>query len=235
MEVSKIEKSFDKLFKSIYGETILVGNSVKLKYLGLADTVQFTGGSVGLLPKFEFVSTNKSFTYGLVNDTVNTMCSKILKYLGLGQSNVIVTPNLGDVPDLYLIEDDQNYLDKTFMGLNKLTLKRYRSFGLGGESETADVGHLMVSPLSVTHEFDKDGANSLYFNFNFFIKSGQVTLRDDSELTLPADKEWDPILEEYLKMALNAVEIDSIVDTLVSRILTDEPIDSVYTFLNPSF
>ena len=235
MEVSKIEKSFDKLFKSIYGETILVGNSVKLKYLGLADTVQFTGGSVGLLPKFEFVSTNKSFTYGFVNNTVNTICSKILKYLGLGESNVIVTPNLGDVPDLYLIEDDQKYLDKTFMNLNKLTLKRKRSFGLGGESEIADVGHLMVSPLSVTHEFDKDGANSLYFNFNFFIKSGQVTLRDDSELTLPADKEWDPILEEYLKMALNAVEIDSIVETLVSRILTDEPIDFVYSFLNPSF
>ena len=227
MEVSKIEDSFNKLFTSMYGETLLLGNSVKLRYKGLSDTLVSPGGITSLLPEFEFISTNKSFTYGFVFSKINIMCDKIKRYLGINANNVIISPQLSLSP-IYLTEDDEKYINKTFMELNKLTMIS------SGLSETV-VGHLDVKPLSVFFEFDKGGENTIHFNFNFFIVGGEIEMRNGEIVTLPTHKDNDYILEEYIKFNLECIEINNITDSLVSRILVDEPIDSVNTYLNPTF
>jgi hypothetical protein len=234
MEVNKIEKSIDTLFKSLYGDTLLIGSSIKMKYLGLGESIITAGGRTSIVPKFEFISTNKSFTYEYLFDGVYTKFMKVLKYLGTNDKALNVLLSF-DLPQVYLTEDDERYLNKSFMDLNKLTFSRARTFGLGGESETVNVGYLDINPLLVTIDFDESNDSAIFFNFSFFVKSGELILRNDEELTLPTDKEMDPMLEEYLKMSLDSKEIDSIVDTLVSRILVKDPFEKVYTYLNPEF
>lgn len=223
MEVNKMEESFDKLFKSLNGDTFLIGNSIKIKYNGLGETIIHAGGSVNLLPLFEMVSTNKSFTYSYLLGEVYKRLVKVRKYLGLNEKTLHFMLSF-NLPPVYLIEDDQKYLDQTFMGLSRLNMYIINE----------PVGHFDISPLGVTFEVNDEGTIS--FNFNFFIKGGEIEMRNGEWITFPTHKDNDYIVEEYIKFNLHSEEIETIVDTLTGRILHDEDdINSVNVFLNPEF
>lgn len=223
MEVSAMEKSFDSLFKSLYGETLLIGNAIKLHYKGLDETIIHAGGSMNLVPLFEIVSTKQSFTYSYLMSDVYKKLMKVRRYLGLNDRTLHFSLSFNS-PPVYLVEDDKNYLDQSFMGLSKLNMFNINE----------PVGYFDINPLYVSFEVDDEGV--IRFNFNFFIKGGEIEMRNGEVITFPTHKDNDYIVEEYIKFNLHSEEIETIVNTLIGRILHDEDeINSVHTFLNPDF
>ena len=223
MEVNKMEESFDKLFKSLNGDTFLVGNSIKIKYNGLGETIINAGGSTILVPLFELTSTNRSFTYEYLYTKVYDKLNKTRKYLGLNEKTINFVFSFNIQP-IYLVDDDRKYLDKSFMDLNKINMVNINE----------PVGYFDINPLGVN--FDVNDEGEVRFNFNFFIKGGEIEMRDGEVMLFPTHRDNDYIVEEYIKFNLHSEEIKTIVDTLMNRILhTGDEISSVYTFLNPEF
>lgn len=223
MEVEKIEKMVDTLFKSLYGETLLIDNSIKVQYLGLKETLVNAGGSINIVPVFEIISTNKSFTYEYLFSEIYNKLTKVIKYLGINSRNVDFVFSF-DIQPIYLTEEDEMFLNSSFSRLSKLTM-----LNNGEES-----GHIDVNPLYVNFEVTDD--NELKFNYNFFVKGGEIIMRNGEVMTLPTHFENDVIVEEYIKYSLTSKEITEITEEMLRRIKSmSHEFESVISYLNPEF
>jgi len=220
MEISKMEKSFDSLFRSLYGETFLVGNAITLKYTGLGETLIIASGRPTINPLFDFISTRKSFSYEYLMGEVCGRINKVLKYLSYHEDMFNVSFN---VPDIYLTEEDTKRMDNALNSLKKLSFYETPEMGdVGGEIE--------ILPLDTSKLWTKHIGNEIIFRHTIFLESGWVKLGDDSIVDLPTNSTYHSLIFHRLENDYYCPQINDLTlsldkplfsdSTVVQRILT---------------
>lgn len=214
MDFEKVEKSFDTMFKSLNGEIFMIGNSIKVKYLGLNDTLINAGGSYILTPNFEFISTNKSFTYEYIVSQTLKKLGKVSKYLGLNEKTFNVTVSY-DLPEFYITEEDNKHINTFLKGIKTLTL------------ESNIEQFIEVTPIDWSYRHDSEYNEIMLIEFQFFIKGGSITIRTGEKLNLPSTPDND----YYIQSTFDGSEIKELkdcVDSLSSRTLMTPGVDFRY-------
>jgi hypothetical protein len=220
MEISKMEKSFDSLFRSLYGETFLVGNAITLKYTGLGETLIIASGRPTINPLFDFISTRKSFSYEYLMGEVCGRINKVLKYLSYHEDMFNVSFN---VPDIYLTEEDTKRMDNALNSLKKLSF--YETPEMGDV-----VGEIEILPLDTSKLWTKHIGNEIIFRHTIFLESGWVKLGDDSIVDLPTNSTYHSLIFHRLENDYYCPQINDLTlsldkplfsdSTVVQRILT---------------
>jgi hypothetical protein len=220
MEISKMEKSFDSLFRSLYGETFLVGNAITLKYTGLGETLIIASGRPTINPLFDFISTRKSFSYEYLMGEVCGRINKVLKYLSYHEDMFNVSFN---VPDIYLTEEDTKRMDNALNSLKKLSF--YETPEMGDV-----VGEIEILPLDTSKLWTKHIGNEIVFRHTIFLESGWVKLGDDSIVDLPTNSTYHSLIFHRLENDYYCPQINDLTlsldkplfsdSTVVQRILT---------------
>ena len=215
MSVEDLEKGFDKLFKSMFGETFLLGNSIKFRYNGLNETLIEAGGKTVINVDFIYHSTNSSFTMEFIEEKLDVMCERILKYLNADSHKVIVKYEL-DVDSLYISDEDDTHLNEKFYNLTSLTLMRPGTV-MGDFTEENIIGVIDIMPISWGMKYLEP--NDASFEFNVFVKSGYVTLQNGTKIDLPSNKEDDYYVHQILSESL-CLEIEEFTIPFFERVLT---------------
>ena len=215
-----MEKSFDSLFRSLYGETFLVGNAITLKYTGLGETLIIASGRPTINPLFDFISTRKSFSYEYLMGEVCGRINKVLKYLSYHEDMFNVSFN---VPDIYLTEEDTKRMDNALNSLKKLSF--YETPEMGDV-----VGEIEILPLDTAKLWTKHIGNEIVFRHTIFLESGWVKLGDDSIVDLPTNSTYHSLIFHRLENDYYCPQINDLTlsldkplfsdSTVVQRILT---------------
>jgi len=215
-----MEKSFDSLFRSLYGETFLVGNAITLKYTGLGETLIIASGRPTINPLFDFISTRKSFSYEYLMGEVCGRINKVLKYLSYHEDMFNVSFN---VPDIYLTEEDTKRMDNALNSLKKLSF--YETPEMGDV-----VGEIEILPLDTSKLWTKQIGNEIIFRHTIFLESGWVKLGDDSIVDLPTNSTYHSLIFHRLENDYYCPQINDLTlsldkplfsdSTVVQRILT---------------
>ena len=215
-----MEKSFDSLFRSLYGETFLVGNAITLKYTGLGETLIIASGRPTINPLFDFISTRKSFSYEYLMGEVCGRINKVLKYLSYHEDMFNVSFN---VPDIYLTEEDTKRMDNALNSLKKLSF--YETPEMGDV-----VGEIEILPLDTSKLWTKQICNEIIFRHTIFLESGWVKLGDDSIVDLPTNSTYHSLIFHRLENDYYCPQINDLTlsldkplfsdSTVVQRILT---------------
>jgi len=215
-----MEKSFDSLFRSLYGETFLVGNAITLKYTGLGETLIIASGRPTINPLFDFISTRKSFSYEYLMGEVCGRINKVLKYLSYHEDMFNVSFN---VPDIYLTEEDTKRMDNALNSLKKLSF--YETPEMGDV-----VGEIEILPLDTSKLWTKHIGNEIVFRHTIFLESGWVKLGDDSIVDLPTNSTYHSLIFHRLENDYYCPQINDLTlsldkplfsdSTVVQRILT---------------
>jgi len=215
-----MEKSFDSLFRSLYGETFLVGNAITLKYTGLGETLIIASGRPTINPLFDFISTRKSFSYEYLMGEVCGRINKVLKYLSYHEDMFNVSFN---VPDIYLTEEDTKRMDNALNSLKKLSF--YETPEMGDV-----VGEIEILPLDTSKLWTKHIGNEIIFRHTIFLESGWVKLGDDSIVDLPTNSTYHSLIFHRLENDYYCPQINDLTlsldkplfsdSTVVQRILT---------------
>ena len=215
-----MEKSFDSLFRSLYGETFLVGNAITLKYTGLGETLIIASGRPTINPLFDFISTRKSFSYEYLMGEVCGRINKVLKYLSYHEDMFNVSFN---VPDIYLTEEDTKRMDNALNSLKKLSF--YETPEMGDV-----VGKIEILPLDTSKLWTKQIGNEIIFRHTIFLESGWVKLGDDSIVDLPTNSTYHSLIFHRLENDYYCPQINDLTlsldkplfsdSTVVQRILT---------------
>ena len=215
-----MEKSFDSLFRSLFGETFLVGNAITLKYTGLGETLIIASGRPTINPLFDFISTRKSFSYEYLMGEVCGRINKVLKYLSYHEDMFNVSFN---VPDIYLTEEDTKRMDNALNSLKKLSF--YETPEMGDV-----VGEIEILPLDTSKLWTKHIGNEIVFRHTIFLESGWVKLGDDSIVDLPTNSTYHSLIFHRLENDYYCPQINDLTlsldkplfsdSTVVQRILT---------------
>ena len=215
-----MEKSFDSLFRSLYGETFLVGNAITLKYTGLGETLIIASGRPTINPLFDFISTRKSFCYEYLMGEVCGRINKVLKYLSYHEDMFNVSFN---VPDIYLTEEDTKRMDNALNSIKKLSF--YETPEMGDV-----VGEIEILPLDTSKLWTKHIGNEIIFRHTIFLESGWVKLGDDSIVDLPTNSTYHSLIFHRLENDYYCPQINDLTlsldkplfsdSTVVQRILT---------------
>lgn len=215
-----MEKSFDSLFRSLYGETFLVGNAITLKYTGLGETLIIASGRPTINPLFDFISTRKSFSYEYLMGEVCGRINKVLKYLSYHEDMFNVSFN---VPDIYLTEEDTKRMDNALNSIKKLSF--YETPEMGDV-----VGEIEILPLDTSKLWTKHIGNEIIFRHTIFLESGWVKLGDDSIVDLPTNSAYHSLIFHRLENDYYCPQINDLTlsldkplfsdSTVVQRILT---------------
>ena len=215
-----MEKSFDSLFRSLYGETFLIGNAITLKYKGLGETLIFASGRPTINPLFDFISTRKSFSYEYLMGEVSDRINKVLKYLSYHEDMFNVSFN---VPDIYLTEEDTKRMDNALNSLKKLSF--YETPEMGDV-----VGEIEILPLDTSKLWTKQIGNEIILRHTIFLESGWVKLGDDSIVDLPTNSTYHSLIFHRLENDYYCPQINDLTlsldkplfsdSTVVQRILT---------------
>jgi len=217
MEISKMEKSFDSLFRSLYGETFLVGNAITLKYTGLGETLIIASGRPTINPLFDFISTRKSFSYEYLMGEVCGRINKVLKYLSYYEDMFNVSFN---VPDIYLTEEDTKRMDSALNSLH--TLKFYDTYTTFKEESV--VGEIKILPLDTSKLWTKHIGNEIIFRHTIFLESGWVKLGDDSIVDLPTNDTYHSLIFHRLENDYYCPQIDSLTSSLDKPLFSDSTV-----------
>jgi hypothetical protein len=212
MEISKMEKSFDSLFRSLYGETFLVGNAITLKYTGLGETLIIASGRPTINPLFDFISTRKSFSYEYLMGEVSDRINKVLKYLSFHEDMFNVSFN---VPDVYLTEEDTKRMENSLSSLKKLTF--YETPEMGDI-----VGEIEILPLNTSKNiYTKHIGQEIIFRHSIFIESGWVKLGDDSIVDLPTESSYHGLIFNRLENEYYCPQVDNLTQSLDKPLFSD--------------
>ncbi len=214
MEISKIENSFDSLFKSLYGETFLVGNAIRLKYNGLGETLIIASGRPTINPLFEFVSTRKSFSYDYLMGEMSKRINKVIKYLSFHEDHFNVS---FDIPPVYLTEEDSKRMENSLNSLKKLTF--YETPEMGDI-----VGELEILPMTTKKTRKKHIGSEIIFSHTIFIESGWVKLGDNSIVDLPTESSYHGLIFNRLEHDYYCPQVNDLTQSLDNPLFSDSKV-----------
>jgi len=211
MTVDKTEKAFNVLFKKLYGETFYVSNAIKVNFDDTEVSVG-PGGRIIIHPQFTFLSTLKSFETKHLTEKLDGMCDKVVKYLNINCELFSTVNSLNT--SLYFTEEDMKLIDNVF--LNLTSIKIFDDYDV-------NIGELSIKPLYWETDMDMDGFKP-FINFVFFVKGGQIQLKNQEIVLLPTHKDEDIFVMDRIQTSYSPTIVNLLKD-ISKRFLSQSDVE----------